>query len=141
MNMRILGVDPGEKKIGLALSDPTGLIARPLTTFAHTSRDAAAARIAALAAEHQAEMILIGHALDASGEPGPQARRAERLAEAVRQHTALPVNLHDESYSTQAAHAVMLTTGKKRRARRAQVHTVAAAALLQSYLDAHPARD
>src|SRR3972149_3428981 len=126
MNMRILGVAPGEKKTGLALPDPPGLIARPLTTFAHTSRDDDAARIAALAAEHQAEMILIGHALDASGEPGPQARRAERLAEAVRQHTALPVNLHDESYSTQAAHAVMLTPGKKRHARRAQVHTVAA---------------
>ena len=139
--MRILGVDPGEKKIGLALSDPTGLVARPLTTLMHTSRDDDAAHIAALAAEHQAEMILIGHALDAAGEPGPQARRAERLAEAIRQHTALPVDLHDESYSTQAADQAMRASGKNRRARREQVHAVAAAALLQSYLDGHPARD
>ena len=138
--MRILGVDPGEKKIGLALSDPTGLVARPLTTLTHTSRDDDAAHVAALAAEHRAEMILIGHALDAAGEPGPQARRAERLAEAIRQHTALPVDLHDESYSTQAAHQAMRASGKNRRARREQVHAVAAAALLQSYLDAHPAR-
>src|SRR3972149_9749919 len=101
MNMRILGVDPGEKKIGLALSDPTGLTARPLPTFAHTSRDDDAARIAALAAEHQAEMILIGHALDASGEPGPQARRAERLAEGIRRPTAPPGALPAESYSPQ----------------------------------------
>jgi putative Holliday junction resolvase len=140
-NMRILGVDPGEKKIGLALSDPTGLVARPLTTLDHQSRDEDAVRIAALATGHQAEMILIGHALDASGQPGPQARRAERLADAIRQHTHLPVNLHDESYSTQAAQAAMVASGKKRRARREQVHAVAAAALLQSYLDAHPGRD
>src|SRR5574341_887416 len=135
INMRILGVDPGEKNIGLALSDPSGLVARPLATFTHTSRDQDAAHIAALATEHQAEMILIGHALDAAGEAGPQARRAERLAEAVRQHTALPVDLHDESHSTQAAQQAMRSSGKNRRARREQVHVVAAAALLQSYLD------
>jgi putative Holliday junction resolvase len=139
--LRILAVDPGEKKIGLALSDPTGLVARPLATLEHVSRDDDAAHIAALAAEHQAEMILIGHALDADDRPGAQARRAERLAEAVRQHTPLPVILHDESHSTQTAQAAMLAAGKKRRDRREQVHAVAAAALLQSYLDAHPARD
>ncbi len=139
--MRILALDPGEKKIGVALSDPTGLVARPLTTLAHTARDADAARIAALAVEQQAELILIGLALDAAGQRGPQARRAERLAEAIRQQTSVPVKLHDESYSTQAAQDAMRASGKKRGARRAQVHAVAAAALLQSYLDAHPRGD
>lgn len=139
--MRILALDPGEKKIGVALSDPTGLVARPLTTLAHTARAADAARIAALAVEQQAELILIGLALDAAEQRGPQARRAERLAEAIRQQTSVPVKLHDESYSTQAAQDAMRASGKKRRARRAQVHAVAAAALLQSYLDAHPRGD
>jgi putative Holliday junction resolvase len=139
--MRILALDPGEKKIGVALSDPTGLVARPLTTLAHTARDADAARIAALAVEQQAELILIGLALDAAGQRGPQARRAERLAEAIRQQTSVPVKLHDESYSTHAAQDAMRASGKKRGARRAQVHAVAAAALLQSYLDAHPRGD
>lgn len=139
--MRILALDPGEKKIGVALSDPTGLVARPLTTLSHSSREADAARLAALAVEHQAEMILIGLALDASDMRGPPARRAERLADAIRQHTALPVQLYDESYSTHTAQAALLATGKKRRARREQVHAVAAAAILQSYLDAHPRRD
>ena len=139
--MRILALDPGEKKIGVALSDPTGLVARPLATLPHISREADAARIAALAAKHQAELILIGFALDATDTRGPQARRAERLADAIHQHTAVPVTLHDESYSTQAAQATLLTTGKKRRTRREQVHAVAAAAILQSYLDAHPRRD
>jgi putative Holliday junction resolvase len=136
--MRILSVDPGEKKIGLALSDPTGLVARPLATLDHQSRQEDAARIAARAAEHQAEMILVGHALDASAQPGPQARRAERLAGALRERTRLPVILHDESFSTQTAQQAMLASGKKRRARREQAHAVAAAAILQSYLDAHP---
>ena len=139
--MRILALDPGEKRIGVALSDPTGFVARPLTTLAHTSREADAARVAALAAEHGAEMILVGIALDAADARGPQARRAERLAEAIRQHTALPVQLHDESFSTQTAQTAMLAAGKKRRARRKQVHAVAAAAILQSYLDAHSRRD
>jgi len=138
--MRILSIDPGEKKIGLAISDPDGLIARPLTDFTHLSRPADAARIVALAAEHHAEMILLGLALDSEGRAGLQARRAERLAEALRQLTPLPVTLYDESHSTQAAQAALLAAGKKRRARRAQIHAAAAATLLQSYLDARPSK-
>jgi len=138
--MRILSIDPGEKKIGLALSDPDSLFARPLTDFTHTSRPDDAARIVALAAEHNAEMILLGLALDSEGRAGLQARRAERLAESIRQLTSLPVVLHDESYSTQTAQAALIAAGKKRRARRAQIHAASAAALLQSYLDAHAPR-
>ncbi len=141
--MRILAVDPGEKKIGLAISDPVGIAARPLDTFDHRSRTADAARIAALAAEHGAGLILVGLALevgaggDATGTAGPAARHAERLAEAIREQTALPVRLYDESLSTQIAHAAMLLSGRKRSARRAQIHAASAAAILQSYLDAH----
>lgn len=136
--MRILSIDPGEKKIGLAISDPEGLFARPLTDLTHLSRPKDAARIVALAVENNAEVILLGLALDSEGRAGPQARRAERLAEAIRQLTALPVNLYDESYSTQMAQAALIAAGKKPRARRAQIHAASAAALLQSYLDAHP---
>jgi len=135
--MRTLAVDPGEKHIGLALSDPSGIVARPLTTLKHEAREKDAARIAALAVAHQADMILVGLALDASGAVGPQARRAERLVEALRALTALPVTTYDESFSTEAARRALLTGGRKRRARREQIHAAAAAALLQSYLDAH----
>jgi putative Holliday junction resolvase len=138
--MRILSIDPGEKKIGLAISDPEGLIARPLTDLTHVSRPADAARIIALATEHNAEMLLLGFALDAEGRAGPQARRAERLAEALRQLTPLPVNLYDESHSTQTAQAALIAAGKTRRARREQIHAAAAAVLLQSYLDAHASK-
>lgn len=135
--MRILAVDPGAKKIGLALSDPDGIAARPLTTLDHVSCSADAARIVALAVEHQAEMILIGQPLDLSAQPGPAARHSLRLAAAIRELTPLPVRLHDESLSTQIAHDAMLASGRRRRDRRTQIHAASAAAILQSYLDAH----
>lgn len=135
--MRILAVDPGEKYIGLAICDPLGLIARPLATLRHEARPKDAERIVSAALESDAEMILVGQALNTEGEVGTQARRAERLAEALRAQTSLPVQLHDESYSTQTALAAMRASGKKRSAQRQGVHSVAAAAILQSYLDAH----
>jgi putative Holliday junction resolvase len=137
--MRLLAIDPGEQQIGVAVSDVTGLIARPLTTLKHTARAADAARLVSLATEQQAAGIVVGLALDAEGQAGPQARRAERLAAALRQLTALPVILYDESHSTQTAHAARLASGQKRRARQMPVHAAAAAAILQSYLDAHSA--
>jgi putative Holliday junction resolvase len=135
--VRVLAIDPGERHIGVALSDPSGTVARPLTTFKHIARPADAARIAALAAEHDAELIVIGIALDSDGLPGPQARRAENLASAVREQTAVQVQMYDESFTTQTAEGSMRAAGKSRRARREHVHAVAAAALLQGFLDGH----
>jgi putative Holliday junction resolvase len=133
-----LGVDPGQSHIGLAVSDETGLIARTLETLRHTARAGDAARIVAAAVAQAAEVIVVGCALNSDGRPGPQARHAEKLAEALRQRTALPVVLHDESYSSQEAATALRAAGKSRRARREQIHAAAAASLLQSYLDEHP---
>lgn len=135
--MRALGVDPGEKYLGVAVSDESGLIARPLTTLRHTARADDAARIVALVQEQAAAMIVLGYALDSDGQPGPQARHAEKLAEALRERTQIPVTLYDESFSSQEAAESLRATGKKRRSRREQIHAAAAATLLQSYLDAH----
>ena len=135
--MRALGVDPGERHIGLAVSDETGLIARPLATLVHSAMAADAAHIAAFAVEQNADVLVVGYALNGDGLPGPQARHAEKLAEALRRLTALPVVLHDESFSSQEAAQAMRAAGKKRQARRHQIHAAAAANLLQSYLDGH----
>src|SRR5258707_9325494 len=135
--MRALGVDPGEKHIGLAVSDDTGLVARPLATLRHISRAEDAARIVAAAMAQGAGLIAIGYALDSEGQPGPQARHAEKLAEALRALTPLRVVLDDESFSSQEATEGLRAAGKKRRARREQIHAAAAATLLQSYLDEH----
>jgi putative Holliday junction resolvase len=136
--VRILAVDPGEKHIGLAVSDPTGLVARPLLTLTHTARAADVERILALAAEHGAGLIVVGCPLDSEGRLGPQALRVQRLAEAMRAAASVPVELHDESFSSQEAESALRAAGKKRRARRGQAHAAAAATILQSYLDAHP---
>ena len=125
---RILAVDPGEARIGLAISDPTGSFARPLTIISHTSRTADAAAISDLAKQHQAAMILVGLPLDSEGREGPQARRSLRLVEALRAVTSLPVETWDESGTTQLA-----LEGSKGAS---LVDARAAAFLLQDYLEA-----
>jgi putative holliday junction resolvase len=135
--MRILAVDPGEKHIGVAISDAGALLARPLTTLRHTSRARDAAQIVALADENEAGRILVGQPLDSDGQAGPQARHSESVAEAIRALTSLPVELVDESFSSQEAAAVLRATGKNRRSRSDQIHAAAAAAILQGYLDGH----
>jgi putative Holliday junction resolvase len=135
--MRYLAIDPGDKHIGLAVSDALGLVARPLTTLTHESRARDVERILAVAAEHAVTGLIVGVPLGPEAEAGPQARKALRLMEALRAATALPVSMHDESFSSQTARTLMMEAGQKRRARRTREHAVAAAAILQSYLDAH----
>ena len=134
---RVLAVDPGEKRLGIAISDPTGTIARPLQVLKHVSRAVDAALIASLAAEQEAVRIIVGTALDDEGNPTPQARHAERLAEAIRQQTSLPVELWDESGSTQAARSARIAMGVSRRKRSGHLDDIAATVILQTYLDAH----
>ena len=88
--MRILAVDPGGKHIGIALSDPTGTIANPLTVLKHIARPVDAAAIADLARQHEAGRIVVGQALDDDGQPTPQSRRAVRLAAVSYTHLTLP---------------------------------------------------
>ena len=125
---RVLAVDPGNVRIGLAISDPTGTIARPLSILHHTSRHEDAVTILKTAAEQEAALILVGVALDLEGEVGPQARMALRLVDVLREEGDLPVMTWDESGSTQAA---------KRGAREDKLLDArAAAVILQEYLDA-----
>jgi len=136
--MRILAVDPGEKRLGIAISDPTGTLASPLTVLKHVARPIDAATIDGLAHEHEAGLIVVGQALDDDNQPTPQSRRAERLAEAIRSQSELPVVLWDESDSTQIARQARIQMGVSRRKRAGHLDDLAAAIILQSYLDAHP---
>ncbi len=132
---RILAVDPGEKRLGIAVSDPTGMIAGPLRVLQHVARATDAAAIARLAEEQGAVQIVVGWALDDEGQPTPQARHAERLVEALRAVTALPVILWDESGSTRAARSARLDMGVSRRKRSGHLDEIAATVILQSYLE------
>ena len=120
----ILAVDPGEVRIGLAISDPTGTIARPLQVLRYISRPQNAAAIAEVAKEHRATLILIGLPLDDEGAIGPQARKSLRLAEELKKATGVDVHTWDESGSTQLS-------GKKDE----MIDARAAAYILQDYLD------
>lgn len=132
---RILAVDPGSKRIGLAISDATQTIAAPLRVIKHISRLVDAAQIARIAEEQQAVLIIIGCPLDSEGLPGPAARSAARVAEAVRAQSSLPVELWDESGSTRSAQSAAVEMGISRRKRAGHLDEVAAAVILQSYLD------
>ncbi|MFO7623978.1 MAG: Holliday junction resolvase RuvX [Anaerolineales bacterium] len=135
--MRILAVDPGEKRIGIAISDPTGTIANPLTVLKHVARPVDAAAIAQLAQEHGVELIIVGQNLDAEGEPTVQSRMAGRLAEAIRAQISVPVEMWDESGSTKAARAARIAMGVRKNKRRGHMDDLAATVILQSYLDAN----
>lgn len=136
--MKILAVDPGEKRIGLAISDPSGTLARPLAVLKHVSRLVDAAQVAQAAHEQGADMILVGQSFGEDGQPNLAGRRAANFAEALRSQTSRPVVLWDEAFTTQDARAARLAMGAPRRKRSGHLDDAAAAMLLQSYLDANP---
>lgn len=135
--MRILAIDPGEINIGVALSDATGTLARPLQLLKHKSRSEDAKAIALLAARLQADLIIIGQALDVDGQPTFSGRKARRLAGATRTETDIPVELWDESNSTQDSRAARIAQGVGRRKRSGHLDASAAAIILQSYINDH----
>jgi putative Holliday junction resolvase len=136
--MRILAVDPGSKRIGLAISDTTGTIANPLTVLKHVARLLNAAAVAEQAIANGAGLIVVGQSLDDDGHPTFEGRRAGRFAEALKSQTDLPVVFWDESFTTQEARAARIAMGVSRKNRLGHLDSLAATVLLQSYLDANP---
>ena len=132
--MHILGIDHGDVRIGLALSDETGTIAKPLQIIKHTARAADAAAVADIAARHGVKRIVIGLPTDDDGQIGHQGCKVQRWAEALRAATTIPIEFWDESLSSVEAEE----SRQAKRGRRGQpIDAEAAAFMLQSYLDAH----
>ena len=134
--MRILAVDPGSKRIGIAISDPSNTIANPLAVIHHVSRAIDAAQIAQIAADHGAGLIIVGQALDEDNLPTPAGRSAARFSQAIQLQTEIPVILWDESGSTQAAQSARRDMGATRKKRQGHLDEIAATVILQYYLDA-----
>lgn len=134
--MRLIGIDPGGRYIGLAVCDDFGMAARPLATLTHVSRAVDVAALIETAREQAAEGFVIGLAIRGDGSLAPQGESAQKLAEALREASGLPVWLHDEWGSSREGLRLLIEAGKRRRSRREQQHAAAAAAILQSYLDA-----
>ncbi len=138
--MRLLALDLGERRIGVAVSDALGLIATPLTVIVRSSKAADFRQIDALVREYGAEALLVGHPLNADGSAGLAAQRVERYAVALEQALrdeglAVPLVLWDEYGTTQRAQEAMIASGRGARSRREGIDAVAAAIILQDYLD------
>jgi len=134
--MRILAVDHGEKRIGIALSDSTGTIANPLQVIEHISRPLDAAQVANLAQQNEASLIVIGQSFDEEGNPNPGGRRAARFAEELKNQTDIPIEMWDESFSTQIARHARIELGVSRKKRAGHQDAFAAVVILQSYIEA-----
>lgn len=134
---RILGVDLGTRRIGLAVSDPSGVIATPLRVLERSGDvDTDRAAILAAAREQDAERIVVGLPTELSGRAGPAAQAARAEVEALRAAApAVPVVLVDERLTTVIAQRALVQAGVRRKDRRGKVDKVAAAVILQSYLD------
>jgi len=133
--MRILAVDHGEKRIGLALSDPTATIASPLQVIKHTTRLMDAAQVANLASENDVELIIVGQSFDQEGNPNLAGRRAANFADVLREQTNVPIELVDESFSTKDAQATVVEMGVPRKKRKGHHDALAAAMILRSYIE------
>jgi putative holliday junction resolvase len=134
----VLGVDAGERRVGLALSDPTHLLASPLTVL--DRRNGLAPVLDALVLLVQKEGVghmVVGLPLNADGSEGRQARRAREFAQTAERVVGVPVHMWDERLSTRAAEDVLRAQGRnlRRVRRRGELDAIAAAAILQDYLD------
>lgn len=133
---RILGLDPGQRRIGVAISDPLGLTAQPLLTLLHTTLRNDLRSLGRLIRRYQASAIVIGWPIHLSGDRSPRAIAAEKFADALRTEFRLPVHLWDERMSTAEAHRHLDAVGRGARDRKDVIDQIAAVLILESWLDA-----
>ena len=133
---RIMGLDIGTRRVGVALTDVTRSIASPHATIANRGVRRLVAELVELAGAEQVALAVVGHPLQADGKPGAAARLPERVAEALLR-AGLAVQLWDECYTTVAADRLLATIVPAQRARaKGMADRIAAALILQSYLEA-----
>ncbi len=132
---RILGIDFGRARIGVAVSDELGMLAHPLETVPAARLEAAAKRIALLAAEKNVERVVLGMPRHMNGELGTAAEEAKAFGEKLRPLLACPIVFWDERLTTLAANRALRDAGQKTKHTRGVVDQVAAQMILQGYLD------
>lgn len=133
--MRIMAVDLGLARTGLAISDDSGFLASPIGTIAEKNLKTLSEQVTAAAREYQAGEIVVGHPRNMDGTRGESARRAEVFAEDLRIKTGLPVRLWDERMTTMSAIGYLNQNDVRGKKRKAVVDTVSAVIILQNYLD------
>jgi putative Holliday junction resolvase len=137
--VRTLGIDVGERRIGLAISDPNGQVAVPLRTLRRTGEDGAVDAIAALVVEESVEAVVVGLPLSMDGSSGPQAESVQEFVRELVPAVNVPVTLWDERLSTVQAEQLLRRDRPGSRKGKAERDSLAAAIILQGYLDSRPA--
>ena len=132
---RILALDPGTKRIGVALSDELGWTAQPLETFERKSLNVDIAHINELVRRHEVREIVIGMPIQLNGRMGPAAQSVQQFLEALQAAVGVPVVAWDERLTTKAAEQMLIEADVSRKKRKGVVDRVAAALLLKSYLE------
>ena len=133
--MRILGLDIGDRRIGVALSDPGGILATPLTILESRNADKNIAAVIALLNQHEAGRIIVGIPLLRDGSIGPQAEKVQVFVEKLKQQTTIPVVLRDERLTTYSAQVLMREAHPEKKKKKTGDDAIAAALILQGYLD------
>ncbi len=133
--MRTLGLDVGTKTIGVAVSDPLGWTAQGLTTLYRKSWEQDLTALAEIVAQQEVETVVVGLPLHMNGSEGESAQRARELGEAIRERLGVQVVYQDERLSTAAAQRVLLAGDVSRANRKKVIDKLAAAYILQGYLD------
>lgn len=133
MNGRVLGLDPGTRRIGVALSDPTATIASPLLYV--DAGAGAVSELARLCAENEAVVVVVGLPVSLDGTEGPSAVASRELGKAVADATGLPVEFQDERFTSHTAESALIEGKVRRTQRKEKRDQVAAAVMLQAWLD------
>ncbi len=133
--MRILGLDLGERRVGVALSDLLGMTAQPLCTLEVTGPRMMVERIVSLVTEHEVERIVVGLPLNQDGTQGPRAERTRELVGLLQAQLDLPVDYVDERFSSREAQRVLSQAPAKVRRDKTAIDRIAASLILQQYLD------
>lgn len=132
---RILCLDVGDRRIGVAVGDVDSRLARPLTVIRRIGGRPDLEAVARLAREEGVERVVVGLPRSLDGTLGPQARKVQAFVAALRRFVAVPIEMWDERFSTVEAERLMAEIGVRAEKRRARVDAIAAAVVLQSYLD------
>jgi putative Holliday junction resolvase len=136
MNGRVMGLDYGERRIGVALSDPLGITAQPLRTLQRVTLAADLEVLAALARHHEVTRFVVGLPLALDGTRGERVRRTEEFAARLQRATGLPIEEWDERFTSVQAERTLLEADLSRKRRREVIDTTAAVLILQGWLDA-----
>ena len=133
--MRVMAIDYGDQRIGLAVSDPTGLLCGEAWTMQEWNMERASQRITEEAARREVGTLVLGLPKNMDGSEGPRAEKSRAFAALLEADSGLEVVLWDERRSSIEAHAILHAAGKKEKIHRKTVDAVAASLILQGYLD------